>query len=189
MDKKTLRSQIRAILNNLSDSQYKERSAAIAHTLLQQTYIIDGKTIAITMSNRPEVDTKLIIEKLWQLGKQVVVPRCIPATRAMQFYEITSFDQLERIYMDILEPIPSKTTAVEPEQIDCILVPGIVFDRAGYRIGFGGGYYDRFLQTCDAFKISLAFHEQIVACVPKEAHDIPTQMIITDKEKIVCKDE
>ena len=73
----------------------KYRSLAIAKQLMQEPSIIEGKTIAVTMSNKPEVDTIAIIEELWRRGKRVVVPKCTPATRAMTFYEINGFFQTE----------------------------------------------------------------------------------------------
>ena len=102
----------------------------------------------------------------------------------MQFYEIDSFAQTERAFKDILEPIPECTVLVEKEQIDVIVVPGVVFDRNGYRIGFGGGYYDRYLQDFEGLRVSLAFQEQLYTEVPRESHDLPVHILITDNECI-----
>ena len=186
MEKRAYREQMQQYLHTLTDEAYKTKSAHISTRLLQHIHIIEGKTIAVTMSNRPEVDTTPIIEQLWQLGKDVVIPKCLPKTREMLFYRITSFDDVQRAYANILEPIVTQTTLVTPEEIDCIIVPGIVFDRAGYRIGFGGGYYDRFLQHRSTPTIALAFQEQIVEVVPTNEYDIPVDYIVTDKEQIVC---
>ena len=98
----------------------------------------------------------------------------------MDFRKLERFDQLESVYSGLLEPIESKTNLVEPSDIDLLIVPGIAFDSEGFRMGFGGGYYDRFLQSFKGNTVSLAFREQIVSNLPKEDHDIPVEKIITD---------
>ena len=186
MKKKQIRAEIRESLAKITYEDYKERSLAIGKRLLQEPSIIEGKTIAITMSNRPEVDTTAIIEEFWRRGKRVVVPKCEPLTKKMEFYEIDGFFQLERVYKDILEPIVDLTESVTKDEIDVIIVPGIVFDPCGYRIGFGGGYYDRFLQGFDGTRIAMAFNEQLVPDVPKECHDLPVHTIITELMRVDC---
>ena len=187
MEKKQLREQTRERLHSLSYDEYKVRSLAIAKQLMQEPSIIEGKTIAVTMSNKPEVDTIAIIEELWRHGKRVVVPKCTPATRAMAFYEIDGFFQTERAYMDILEPIEDMTERVEKEDIDVIIVPGIVFDKKGYRIGYGGGYYDRYIPGFTGQLLSLAFEQQLINDVPREQHDVPVHILITENSRIHCE--
>ena len=114
-------------------------------------------------------------------GKQIVIPKCLPKERKMDFRKLERFDQLESVYSGLLEPIESKTNLVEPSDIDLLIVPGIAFDSEGFRMGFGGGYYDRFLQSFKGNTVSLAFQEQIVSDLPKEDHDIPVEKIITDE--------
>lgn len=185
MDKKQLRQTIRHSLKKLTIDQYYQKSDFIRKRFLNEPYI-EGNTIALTISNYPEVDTIKIIEKLWSLGKRVAVPRCLPKTREMNFYIIDNFEQLETVYMDLKEPIPEKTELIPPDLIDVIVVPGIVYDENGYRVGYGGGYYDRYLQNYNGTLVSLAFNEQIVNLVPKESHDIPVQFIITETNRIDC---
>ncbi|MEK4229938.1 5-formyltetrahydrofolate cyclo-ligase [Solibacillus sp. FSL H8-0538] len=187
MEKKEMRQNMRQFLLSLTYEQYKARSLAIAKQLFQEPSIIEGKTIAVTMSNRPEVDTIAIIEELWRLGKRVAVPKCKPATKEMAFYEIDGFFQTERAYMDILEPRTDIAALVPKEDLDVIIVPGIVFDHRGYRIGYGGGYYDRYLQGFSGTLISLAFNEQITECVPNECYDLPVHTILTEEIRIDCK--
>ena len=140
------------------------------------------RCIGITISSPPEVDTFQIIRKAWDEGKQIVIPKCLPKERKMDFRKLERFDQLESVYSGLLEPIESKTNLVEPSDIDLLIVPGIAFDSEGFRMGFGGGYYDRFLQSFKGNTVSLAFREQIVSNLPKEDHDIPVEKIITDEE-------
>lgn len=186
MDKHQIRKQIRAILNKMSIEDYQERSLAIIERLVNEPYIKDRKTIAVTISRFPEVDTVKMIEELWKLGKTVVVPKCHPKTKEMSFYAIEQFSQLETVYMDLQEPIIEDTELITKDHIETIIVPGIVFNKKGYRIGYGGGYYDRYLIDFEGDLIALAFDEQVVNHVPVETHDIPVHIIITDTTRIQC---
>ena len=186
MDKKELRNQVKGALSQLSDEQYKGMSKQITDQLLKEETIKNAYTIAVTLSNKPEVDTYLLIEELWKGNKKVVVPKCNPKDRTMQFYKINSFNQLEKVYMNLKEPIVEITQLVNSDEIDVILVPGVVYDFDGYRIGFGGGYYDRYLVNYSGTLISLAFNIQLIEKVPRESHDIPVNLIITENKRIEC---
>ena len=177
---------MREHLGKMDNETYFCRSRLIIQRLLREPSIIKGKTIAVTMSGFPEVETREMIRTLWALKKNVAVPKCEPKTREMDFYVITSFEQLETIYLNIEEPKIIETTYISKREIDVIIVPGIVFNETGYRIGFGGGYYDRYLSTFHGEKISVAFDEQIAERIPTETHDIPVNIILTDKRRIDC---
>ena len=129
MDKKQLRNSVLQQLNNMPYQAYRDRSRTLAKHLLEQKNVVEAKTIAITLSNKPEVDTSFIIEQLWKMNKTVVVPKCDASERTMQFYAIDTFAQTERAYKNILEPVPELCEAVDKQQIDCIVVPGVVFDE------------------------------------------------------------
>ena len=184
MDKVQQRTEIRQLLMNMSRQDYEQKSQIICESLLQEPSIIEGKTIAMTISIFPEVNTYQIISKLWSLGKRVVVPKCNHKTKHMQFYQITSFDELVPAPMGLYEPNHLLASAIEHKYIDVCIVPGIVFDQRGYRIGYGGGYYDRFLPSFNGKKISISFDEQLVKEVPYEKHDIPIDLLITNKHRI-----
>lgn len=125
MDKTTLRNKVRETLAIMNDEVYRRQSKAVVQRVLQEPYIIEANTIGITISNQPEVDTILLIEELWQLGKKVAVPKCHPKTREMTFYAIESFAQLETVYMHLREPIPERCELVDANEMDIILVPGL----------------------------------------------------------------
>ncbi|MGE7951674.1 5-formyltetrahydrofolate cyclo-ligase [Lysinibacillus xylanilyticus] len=187
MNKTTLRNEVREALSKMSEAAYQDRSFIVAKNVLQEPYIIEANTIGITISNKPEVDTIQLIEELWQLGKKVAVPKCNPKTREMTFYAIDSFAQLETVYMHLREPIPEKCEFVDANEMDVILVPGVVFDKFGYRIGYGGGYYDRYVLNCSKGKlVSLLFDEQLYEQVPTDAHDCPVDIIVTPTKRIDC---
>lgn len=187
MNKKLIRTEMIETLKSMERNKYNDLSIIIKeHFVASQAYT-DARVIGVTMSRYPEVDTRPIIEAAWEQGKTVVVPRCIPKTRAMDFRIINSFKDLETVYIDLLEPIVSETTSITKDQIDIQIVPGVVFSEKGYRIGFGGGYYDRYLEGFKGEMISLAFETQIGKIIPVENHDIPVDKIITENGTFHCQ--
>lgn len=175
-------------LQHMPAATYAQRSAKIVKRLTETPQFHVAKTIAVTMSNFPEVETRGFIEHVWSLEKKIVVPKSNPKTRQMTFYKITDFRQLEVVFAGIEEPIESMCEAISPEQMDLVIVPGVVFNKKGYRIGFGGGYYDRFLAGYRGATIALAFEEQVCDDIPVDAHDIPVQHVITDQRMLHCSE-
>ena len=186
MDKQVIRKQMIAKLNELSLEEHARLSRKIKRNIIQSDEFNKAEIIGITISRYPEIDTRLLIEAAWSMGKEVAVPRCKPDTREMDFRLLTSFDDLESVYMDLLEPIIAKTTSVLKEQIDLQIVPGVVFSNEGYRIGFGGGYYDRYMVGYKGETISLCFESQTGYDMPVEQHDVPVGKIITESRSINC---
>lgn len=188
MDKKILRKNIFIKLQQISKKKHLIKSAIIHNKLINHQEIKKAQVIALTIASFPEVNTKLLIETLWKLGKKVAVPKCHPATKKMDFYIFDDYNQLEVVYLNLKEPKPDYTTKIDKEEIDVLISPGIVFDTTGYRIGFGGGYYDRFLQDFTKTTISMAFEIQIVEKIPTDAYDLPIDTIITEERIIHCND-
>lgn len=178
---------MREKLTALDEMTYTNYSRQIEEQFLRYIASSDASTIALTISSFPEVNTWGIIKQLWVIGKNVVVPKCKPSDKSMIFYQIQNFDQLERVYMHLLEPNPLLTKAFTPQEIDLIVVPGIVYNEKGYRIGFGGGYYDRFLMNYHGDTLSLAFQMQVVEDVETNVFDLPVDKIITQNEILLCK--
>ncbi|MFJ8066731.1 5-formyltetrahydrofolate cyclo-ligase [Psychrobacillus sp. NPDC096426] len=187
MSKSILRNDMKTKLASLNQDSYLTYSTVIKNRLLIEESVKDASIIGITISSFPEVNTEGIIQHLWELGKTVVVPKCTPKDRSMTFYKIDSYEQLEIVYMQLLEPNPLLTVAVPAVEIDLLIVPGIVYSKTGYRIGYGGGYYDRFLTNYAGQTISLAFDFQVVDEVVRDVFDIPVNKIVTNKEVIPCK--
>lgn len=187
-DKKIIRKNIIEALSLIKKPQYEQLSYEIANNLYSDTYWKEAKTIGVTVSKTPEVDTFQIIRRAWEEGKQVVVPKCLPKTKEMSFRLLSRFDQLETVYYGLFEPIECETQEVTPSKIDLIIVPGVAFSDRGYRIGFGGGYYDRFLATYTGHTVSLAFDPQLISTLPVEEHDIPVEKIITSKKVITLNE-
>ncbi|ARK20093.1 5-formyltetrahydrofolate cyclo-ligase [Sporosarcina sp. P26b] len=187
MEKQKLRKQVIQQLHQLTPSDHERKSASIVEKVLASDEFKYAETIGITLSRFPEVDTHHLIEIAWQAGKRIAIPRCIASTREMDFRLIDSFDQTEVVYMDLKEPKIELTESVKPEEIDLQIVPGVVYSETGYRIGFGGGYYDRYLINFPFETISLAFDCQIRDNIDIEAHDIPVSYIYTEEHIIDCQ--
>lgn len=141
----------------------------------------DTETVMIYVNFRSEVATIGLISEL-RLTHQVAAPR-VTAPEFMDAMLITG-QPLVRSRLGIMEP-PATATLVEPDSIDAVLVPGLAFDPKGYRLGYGGGYYDRFLARCSrALRIGLAFDSQIVDSVRPHSRDQPLDLLVTERRVI-----
>jgi len=188
LDKKILRKKILQKRAELSTENIVNYSNIIENKLYKMDYYKNAKTIMSFISFGDEIITHEIIKNSIKNGKSVVVPITIPETKELKVSKILDFSELEIGYYNILTPKKDFLRFIDFNTIDLVLVPGVVFARDGYRVGYGGGYYDRFLSK---FKekvntIGLAFDLQIVEEVPKDSFDIPVDFIITEKETINC---
>ena len=186
MDKKSLRKKVLEKRSKLSKKDIIEYSEIIANKLYEMDYYKNAKRLMSFISFKDEIHTHEIIKTSISEGKSIVVPITFPERKELKVSEVLDFSELEIGFYDILTPKEEFIRFVDPSTIDLILMPGVVFAKDGYRIGYGGGYYDRFLSKLDkkVMKIALAFDLQIVDTVPTESFDIPVDIIITEKRVI-----
>jgi 5-formyltetrahydrofolate cyclo-ligase len=187
MGKKFLRNQVLANINSLDILEHDILSNEITKRFLASTEYKGAHTIGITISRYPEVNTRFIIEAAWSAGKKVAVPKCNTIDRSMDFRTIYAYDDLEVVYMNLLEPIIKNTESVRKVEIDLQVVPGVVFNQEGYRIGYGGGYYDRYMKDFAGKSASLAFEQQVGLNILVEGHDLPVEQIFTPERVIDCR--
>ena len=182
MDKKELRKRYIDLRNSILNKELK--NSLILENILQNKQFKNSRLIGIYVNLPAEVDTTKLIDISLKLGKVVVVPKVINK-REMNFYKINSLNDLTCIgRFNIREPKDIKSNIVLPHLIDLFIVPGICFDKNKNRIGYGGGYYDRYLIKCpNAYKIGISFYEQILInnYIQSEDTDIKLDEIITDK--------
>ena len=173
MTKADLRKAYLQKRDEICSEDRKAWSLQILEQLSKHKIYQEARVIFTYVSFRSEVDTLGIIEQLLQEGKRVFVPVVNTALRNMHAAEIFSIQDLKSGYKGILEPSFDAPKANVAE-IDLCLIPGAVFDSRGFRIGYGGGYYDRFLPTLNesAYCIGLAFEAQMVDELPHENHDV-----------------
>ena len=174
---------------SLSKNEVEGKSAAIREKLFSLNEFKGAKNILFYVSFNNEVDTINIIKDLFiKKEKNVLVPY-VDKDKLIQISKINSFGELEPKTFGILEPREDKIKKFDAKKLDLVIVPGVVFDENGHRIGYGYGYYDRFLQKLsnNTVKIGLAFELQLIEKIPKEGHDIPVDFVITEKRIVKCK--
>lgn len=187
MDKRSLRSDILNKRKSLSKEDVNGKSSAISKLLFSTEAYKGSKYIMCYIDFRNEVKTEDIIKTSLKEGKNIIIPISVVETRQLILSQLLDYDkELESGTYGILEPKKEFIREVTPELIDLVLMPGVAFDRRGYRIGYGGGYYDRFLTRIDKSvpKIALAFDLQMVPHVIEGRYDIAVDYIITEKEII-----
>lgn len=180
MDKKIIRKEIQEKLKKISDKDRKNFEEVLYKKLFANENFKKANCIALTIPFGTEINTYPIIERLLKDGKTVCSPICEKESRKMTFYKINSLDELIEGCYGIKTPPEIEKNIVKKNNIDLILVPGVGFDDNNYRIGFGGGYYDRYLKDYKGYTISLAFKEQIVEKVPTNEFDLPVNLVITN---------
>lgn len=165
-----------------------QRNAKIITNLTDSKYYRCAQTIFVFVSFGSEVDTHGFIEQSLKDGKTVGVPKIITKERGIEVFKITGLGDLKSGYYGILEPTEG-CQPIASDDIDLIIMPGVAFDRHGGRIGYGAGYYDRYLadMTKSVRKIALGYSFQVLDYVPTEDFDIRIDGIITDEEVIETK--
>ncbi len=145
-----------------------------------------AETVHVYVGVGGEVRTLPLLEEAWRAGKRVVCPR-IGIDGRLESRQIRSPEDLVAGPRGLRQPDPETTVLVPPEEIDLVVAPGVGFDRQGRRLGFGGGYYDRFLSSTGASRLGLAFSLQIVDRIPQGPGDEPVHWIVTERETIECR--
>ncbi|CAK8719668.1 5-formyltetrahydrofolate cyclo-ligase [Candidatus Electrothrix laxa] len=170
----------------------QSKSEQIQALLLKQAVIVHAKHLFLYVHFRSEVETFTLIEHCLAKGKTVSVPVTLRKESRLLAVQITEpATQLKPGCFGILEPTEEQIAhaTIDSTEIDAVLVPGSVFDSLGGRLGYGGGYYDRFLtqDAPQARRIGLAYALQVVEQVPMEAHDQYMDIIITEQQVYACR--
>lgn len=182
-DKKLLRREGMARRRGLTAGQRQEKSAAIAERLIHSELFRQAESLFCYISMEHEVHTEAVLEAALAAGKAVSVPHVTDAAQGLMCAaRLTDAAELVEGEYHILTLPPEKVVPVEPSGIDLAIVPGSAFDRAGHRIGMGGGYYDRFFrQAARAVRAALAYECQLFDMIAVDEHDQPVDYIFTEK--------
>jgi len=186
--KESIRARIIEQRKLMSIREVYEKSAAITKRLCSLKQYANAGVVMAYMSFRNEVATDALIERCIGDGKRVVIPKVLRFPEpTLLIYEINDMRQdVVKGYMGILEPDTSRLERVAPAEIDIAVIPGVAFDKNKNRLGYGAGYYDRFLPELrpDCLKVGIAYEMQVTDNVFAQAHDIPMDMVITE-ERII----
>ena len=175
--KSELRKQVLHEMKAIPRTQKVTLDLALTERLLQHPFYQEAKIIATYLSFPHEFQTQELIEQALKDGKKVLIPKTYPKGR-MDFVVYDS-QQLVKTSFGLLEP-QGDLEVVDASQIDLIHVPGLAFTTEGYRIGYGGGYYDRYLKHFSGHTFSTIYPCQIQDFIP-ESHDIPVQEVLIDE--------
>lgn len=182
--KQEIREAARARRSGLSPEEIREKSRSICARVLP---LIDGEDpVMVYASKPPEVRTEELISGLLSRGIRVVVPIIERETCSLRLSYITRLSSLIPSTFSVPEPIGNEDPA-RPEEVRTVLVPVIAYDRSGHRLGYGAGYYDRFLAAHPGLrKIGVAFSCQEAAAIPADANDVGMDIIVTEKGILRC---
>lgn len=176
--KKDLRNNIRAKKRGMTSQEIEEKSKKIWELLKHTEEFVKAQYLYLYVSYNQEVLTTPYIEECLTMGKKVVVPKIMDGV--MEFFQIRDTKELETGYQGILEPKYHTLPCVEP---GLMLMPGLAFDRTLHRCGYGGGFYDTYLQRYDRgqlIKFALAYDYQVFEEIPTEEHDKRLDAIVTE---------
>lgn len=178
-EKKAIRKQIFKARKEHSDTWIEEKSRRITELLAALPEYEDADRIMAYADYNHEVITRYIIEQSWKDGKEVAVPKVFG--KDMVFYRLTDFSQLESGYFGIPEPKEDGETVSWEDAM--MVMPGVAFDENCNRVGYGGGFYDRFLEKHPGIRrVAVGFSFQILSEVPTEPTDIRPQVIVTEEK-------
>jgi 5-formyltetrahydrofolate cyclo-ligase len=187
-DKQEIRKKIWSLRNGMTPEEIVAKSGLIIRRLTELRDLREASTLMVFLSFGSEVLTDDLLRWGWEAGKRMVIPLCRPEDRSLTPCLLGSFGELEIGHYGIREPRAENIRPVPREEIDAIIVPAVAFDLRGYRVGYGGGYYDRFLpEVPRAVRIGAAFSCQIVPEIPADPHDVRIDRIVTENGvKPIC---
>lgn len=175
MDKKTLRTEIRAKKRAMTAQEIEEKSAALAKAFYETAEYKNAKTIYGYLPYNQEVRTTQMLAHALADGKQVAVPKVYGDE--MKFILLSDLNQVAKGYAGIPEPIADGPVAADPTAL--VLMPGLAFDPEGHRLGYGGGFYDKFLAAePDHPTLALCYDFQMLPHLDTESYDIPVDRVL-----------
>jgi len=180
--KNNLRLKYKKIRKDMPEKVKNSYDKSIFNKLISTKMYQECNTVLTFVSTEIEVDTLELINYSLKIGKQVAVPKCIDGTRNMEFYLIKSLNDLEVATFSVLEPIISKCEKLENFDNSICIIPGLAFDINGFRLGYGKGYYDRFLSNYNnGVNIGICYCSCTLNSLIKGRYDKKVDYLITEK--------
>ena len=181
------RKELKAARSALGAEGRAAADAGIAAQVMALAEYEQADLLLPYLSFGAEVDTRELIADAWARGKAVALPRCIPGTRQMDWHRVTSFEGLITSPFGVDEPADDPATLTDPATANhaLVIVPGLEFDTLGYRLGYGGGFYDVFLSTFEGTAIGLCRDQFLQeAPITHDDHDLPVGVVVTQSQVI-----
>ena len=178
--KTELRQKYRSLRQSMPPEIKEQKDEAIAAQVRRLWQYQRNSILLIYVSTSIEVDTFRIIRQAIADGKRVAVPRCIPDTRNMEFYYIRSTDELKPGMFGVLEPEPVAENLYSESDGGLCIVPAFSYDWRGYRLGYGKGYYDRFLSRFEGNMVGICYSECVQRSLPHGRFDRPVELLVTE---------
>lgn len=183
--KQDLRERSKERRKSMDQGEKKVLDMAVAENVRRLKEYRPAKTLLVYMSTPIEVDTIQIIKNAWADGKKVAVPRCIPDTRNMEFHYIENLDCLSVGSFSVMEPDPS--LPIVTDFSGCLMiVPGMHFDMKGYRLGYGKGYYDRYMVKFTGVSAGICYSGELKPFLYHGRFDRHVDVVVTDKRIKTC---
>lgn len=195
--KRELRQRYRQLRREMGEQERMRADGAIEERLCSLPVFEAAEVLLTYLGVGAEVRTRGIIERAWSLGKVVALPWCVPGTRVMRWYRVSSFEGLVRSRFGVEEPLPLEENELPvglgtgacagAARRMLAIVPALTFDADGYRLGYGGGFYDTFLSKFDGVSVGLCREAQISGSLCEagviESHDLPVQLVVTEERQ------
>lgn len=184
--KEAVRKKFRAVRDRLPESYRQAASGRIAERLMRTPEFKRSKMVAIYLSKGSEVDTFPLLKKVYSLRKTAAAPRVNERMTGLDFFQIKRGLKDCRLgFYSIWEP-NERCPGVNPRKIDLVIVPGVAFDRKGHRLGYGKGYYDRFLKGIPGTPaVGLTYEKTFTRSLPHDRGDVPVSCVITETK--ICR--
>lgn len=175
MDKPALRQYIRTLKRQMTEAEIDQKSQLLCSMLLDSDLYRNAKSIYGYMNYNQEVRTLELLKQAMRDGKRVAIPKCYG--KEMRFIWIDDLSQTVKSSCGIPEPIHDAPIADDPTAL--VLLPGIAFDAIGHRVGYGGGYYDKFLAVEPNHpSVALCYDFQLLKQLPTDEYDIPADLVL-----------
>lgn len=178
--KSELRQKYRSLRQAMPLEIKKQKDSAIADQVRRLWQYQRNSVLLIYVSTSIEVDTTDIIRQALANGKRVAVPRCVPDTRNMEFYYIDSLDELNPGMFGVLEPEPNPDRLYDEKDGGLCIVPAFSYDWRGFRLGYGKGYYDRFLSRFEGNMVGICYSDCVQRSLPHGRYDRPVELLVTE---------
>ena len=194
--KRELRRSLRARRSGMSELEREKADAAITRNVMSLPLFEEADLVLPYLDMGSEVCTRHIIEAAWAAGKSVALPGCVPNTRHMRWFLVSSLEGLVRSPLGVEEPVPNPELEVFPGSLGedrrmLAIVPGLSFDPNGFRLGYGGGFYDTFLGPFRGASVGLCrdalFSDDLVGMGVIDKHDLSVDAVVTESRIIVCR--